>query len=199
MMQTLQELSDNMLLEECRQNNVKAYDVLFDRYSARLYHYALKYIREEAVAEETMMDVMVWIWEKRHQLDRDIRLAPYLFRAIKNAVIKVMTRKSPAILPLDETFDNPLSSSPYEADHLIHCHELRETYEEKLGELSRQRQLVFRLSRQENMSHAEIAKETNLSLFTVKNHIKASLSHFRQHLKDHMDTISILVVWLLHS
>jgi RNA polymerase sigma-70 factor (ECF subfamily) len=199
MTQTLQELSDGMLLEECKRNNAKAYDVLFDRYSARLYHYALQYIREETVAEETMMDLMVWIWEKRHQLDPDIRLAPYLFRAMKNAVIKVITRKSRATLPLDEKFENISSSAPYEADYLLRCNELQETYEEKLAELSRQRQRVFSLSRHENMSHAEIAKETRLSVFTVKNHIKASLSHFRLHLKDHVDTLVILVVWLLHS
>lgn len=185
--------SDVSLLEECRKDNSRAYDVLFDRYSGKLYHYALKYIKEEALAEEAMMDLMFWLWDKRHQLDPDIQLAAYLFRAMKHAVIKVVTRQQGRIVPLD------FATEPYaeDADSRIHHSELHEAYNEKLNELSQQRQKVFRLSRHEHMTHAEIAQEMNLSLFTVKNHIKASLSYLRVHLKDHIVSIMVLV-GLLH-
>ncbi|ASZ11277.1 RNA polymerase sigma-70 factor [Chitinophaga pendula] len=194
---TLQELSDDMLLAACRQENVKAFDVLFDRYAARLYHYALKYIKDEAVAEETMMDLMCWVWEKRHQLNEDIRFAPYIFRAMKNAVIKVLTRKPYATLPLEEKFADEITTSAHAADQRLSDMELNEAYHEMLDGLSQQRRLVFELSRHNNLSHAEIAKETNLSLFTVKNHIKASLTHFRRHLKDHLDITTLILFCLL--
>lgn len=190
-------LSDQLLLEECRQGNVKAFDVLFDRYSARLYHYALKYIRDEAVAEECMMDLMLWVWEKRDQLDVDIQFAPYIFRAMKNAVIKVMTRKHAIILPLDDHLAEYGTSVTYDADHRINSHDLNEIYHEKLDALSHQRKLVFKMSREDNLTHAEIAREMNLSLFTVKNHIKASLSHFRRHLKDYVDITTIILFFFL--
>ena len=180
--------SDVLLLEECRKGNHRAYDVLFDRYSGKLYRYALKYIKNEALAEEAMMDLMFWLWDKRHQLDPDIQLSAYLFRAMKHAIIKVVTRQQGRTVPLD------FAGEPFaeDADSRIHHSELHDAYNEKLGELSQQRQKVFRLSRHENMSHAEIAREMNLSLFTVKNHIKASLSYFRTHLKDHIVSLLIL-------
>ncbi|SEB21070.1 DUF4974 domain-containing protein [Pedobacter hartonius] len=33
-------------------NNLKAFNTLFDRYFVKLYHYALKYVRDEHLAEE---------------------------------------------------------------------------------------------------------------------------------------------------
>lgn len=188
----LPELSDVLLLDECRKDNTKAFDVLFDRYSGKLYSYALKYIRNEALAEEAMMDLMFWLWNKRHQLSPDIQLAPYLFRAMKHAVIKVMTRQQARTVPLDLAGE----AASEDADKKLRHTQLQNVYNEKLNALSQQRQKVFRLSRHDHKSHAEIAEEMNLSLFTVKNHIKASLSYFRHELKDHID-ITILVLLIL--
>jgi RNA polymerase sigma-70 factor (family 1) len=188
---SLPEQSDVILLSECREGNTKAFDVLFDRYSGKLYHYAFRYIRNEALAEEAMMDLMFWLWDKRQQLPADIQLAPYLFRAMKHAVIKILTRRQEQTVSLD------FANDPYtdDADNRIRRSELQEVYHEKLNALSQQRQKVFKLSRHDDKSHAEIAEELNLSLFTVKNHIKASLSYFREELKD-ITTLLILFVFL---
>lgn len=191
----LPELSDISLLEECKKDNTRAFDVLFDRYSGKLYNYALKYIKNDALAEETMMDLMVWVWEKRHQLDPDIQFAPYIFRAMKNAVIKVMTRHSNRTVPLEFIEDQYTTGST--ADSRLHHNQLSNAYYEKLDELSTQRQKVFKMSRHEDLSHAEIARKMNLSRFTVKNHIKASLSYFRDHLKDYMDISTIIFLYLI--
>ncbi|MCW3467218.1 RNA polymerase sigma-70 factor [Chitinophaga nivalis] len=193
--EALQDLSDYLLLEQCRLDNVKAFDVLFDRYSKRLYNYALNYLQDKDTAEEIMMDLMVWIWEKRQQLDPEVKLAPYLFRAIKNAVIKAMSKKSFTTVPIEQVYDDE-SLTTAAADTKINCHEITQVYLEKLDELSQQRRRVFKMSRHEQLSHAEIAKELNLSLFTVKNHIKASLTHFRQHLKDYADITMLLLFYI---
>ncbi|RFS21709.1 hypothetical protein DVR12_13680 [Chitinophaga silvatica] len=190
---SLPELSDVLLLEECRKDNTRAYDVLFDRYSGKLYNYALKYIRDEARAEEAMMDLMFWLWDKRHQLAPDVQLAPYLFRAMKHAIIKVLTRNQSQTVPLDFAGDAAIE----DAGNRLRETELTALYHEKLNALSLQRQKVFRLSRHNNMSHAEIAKEMNLSLFTVKNHIKASLTYFRSELKDYIDIVGVLTFLFL--
>nr|WP_246485006.1 RNA polymerase sigma-70 factor [Chitinophaga qingshengii] len=193
--EALHNLSDYSLLQECRLDNVKAFEVLFDRYSGRLYHYAFKYLQDKGIAEELMMDLMLWLWEKRQQLDADVQLSPYLFRAIKNAVIKTLRKKSLTVLPIEQACDDETLVTPA-TDNRIDCQELNQAYLDKLDELSPQRQRVFKMSRHEQLSHAEIAKELNLSLFTVKNHIKASLSHFREHLKDYTDvTMAVLIYW----
>ncbi|UYQ95648.1 RNA polymerase sigma-70 factor [Chitinophaga horti] len=194
MRSSLPEQSDVSLLNECRKGNTRAFDVLFDRYSGKLYHYGLKYMKNEALAEEAMMDLMFWLWDKREQLPVDVQLAPYLFRAMKHAIIKALTRHQTNTVPLD------FASDPYteDADNRIRHNELQEAYHEKLNTLSSQRQKVFRMSRHNDLSHAEIARELDLSVFTVKNHIKASLAYLRDELKDYTDitTLALLIFFL---
>lgn len=192
----LKGLSDNNLLKECGKDNLKAFDILFERYSGKLYNYALRYINDEHLAEEAMMDLMLWVWEKRHTLNVEGEFQAYIFRAMKNATIKAI-RKKPLYSDPVELFENDAALITVSADHRLNEKEAEIAYLEKLNLLSPQRKRVFQLSREENLSHAEIADSMNISVFTVKNHIKASLSHFREHLKGFAEitTILILIGW----
>ena len=177
----LKRLSDNNLLDECKKDNLKAFDILFERYSTKLYNYAMRYINDESQAEEAMMDLMLWVWEKRHNLNLEGEFQSYIFRAMKNATIKAI-RKKPLILEPIELFENDSRLISSSADYYLIEKEMELAYLEKLDMLSPQRKRVFQLSREENLSHAEIANNMDISVFTVKNHIKAALSHFREHL-----------------
>lgn len=192
----LKGLSDNNLLIECRSDNLKAFDILFERYSSKLYNYAFRYIKDEDLAEEAMMDLMFWVWEKRHSLNLDGDFQPYIFKAMKNATIRAM-RKKPLNNISIELFENDAMFVALSADHHLRIKESEQEYFEKLNLLSPQRKRVFQLSREENLTHAEIASDLNISVFTVKNHIKASLSHFREHLNGvaEITTIVFLILW----
>ncbi len=91
--------SDEELLSACSQDHIQAFNVLFDRYSGKLYHYALTYVKDECLAEEAMMDVLTWIWNKRHELTIEGEFKHYIFRAVKNATIKVVRKKAMALAP----------------------------------------------------------------------------------------------------
>lgn len=192
----LKELSDNNLISECGKDNLKAFDILFERYSSKLYRYALRYINDEHLAEEAMMDLMLWVWEKRHSINIEGEFQSYIFRAMKNATIKTI-RKKPLVNEPIELFENDGMFKAQAADHQLIEREVELKYLEKLDMLSPQRKRVFQLSREEKLTHAEIASNMNISVFTVKNHIKASLSHFREHLKDlaEITTALILISW----
>ncbi|WP_317190303.1 sigma factor-like helix-turn-helix DNA-binding protein [Bacteroides salyersiae] len=55
------------------------------------------------------------------------------------------------------------------------------------------------LSRYGNKSYAEIANELNISVNTVKYHIKKALSLFREELKDYLLTITALYFYLFNQ
>ena len=195
-------LSDKQLLEECTKDNISAFNVLFDRYFGRLYTYALGYVRDEYFAEEATMDLMMWVWEKRHSLQIEGEFKPYIFRAAKNATIKAIRKKALSITPI-EFIENNLSFVATAADHELHSRELEEKYLSDLDLLSPQRKIVFKMSREGDRSHAEIANDLNISVNTVKNHIKFSLNHFRKQLNNHGDTALTIIISLsllfLHS
>lgn len=187
--------SDQDLLAECSQDNIKAFNALFDRYSGKLYNYALSYIKDEFFAEEAMMDVMLWIWNNRHTLKVNGDFKHYIFRAVKNATIKSIRKQAITLLPV-ENIENDQRFLSEPADLTIKTGELQLSYLDGLQQLSPQRRLVFTKSREENLSHAEIARDLDLSVNTVKNHMKAALGQFKKHFDNYADTVSPLLIFL---
>lgn len=191
------ELSDQQLLNAFRTGNLKAYDLLFDRFSKRLYNYGVKYLGNEELAEEKMMDVMVWIWENRQAIPEDVNFESYIFRAMKNAAAMEIRKRILQTLPLNEAglIENMDS---LKADSQLICYEISASYVKGLNALSPQRRKAYMLSREEGLSHADIAKELNISLNTVKNHVKAALAHFRSHMEEFTNsTIIFLIIFFL--
>jgi len=189
-------ISDKQLLLECSMDNLKAFNTLFDRYFANLYSYALKYIRDEHLAEEAMMDLMFWVWDKRHQIQVQGEFKHYIFRAAKNATIKAVRKKAMETCSV-ETIENILSLSSENADNRLISKELEAKYLQELELLSPQRKVVFRMSREEQLSHAEIAATLDISIHTVKNHIKFSLNQLRKSFARYRDAALALTAGIL--
>jgi RNA polymerase sigma-70 factor (ECF subfamily) len=77
----------------------------------------------------------------------------------------------------------------------IYFNELNEKVQTLLNELTPRQKEVFLLSREEGMSHDEIAKKLNITVNTVKKHISNSLSFLKSKL-DTMHVISCLYFFL---
>ncbi len=56
---------------------------------------------------------------------------------------------------------------------------------------------VFVLSRKDNLSHKEIAEKLNISVFTVKNHIKSALKMLRPKFEMLIIVVILLNLYLM--
>ena len=193
----ISDLPDKLLLEKHRQGNASAYNILFKRYYDSLYGYALKNLRESYVAEEITMDVMLGLWKKKGQIEVDNDLKAYLYRSVKNAIYNHYRKKILPTVSLELVKDN-LSVTAGVTDQQLNSKELETLYRQKISQLSPQRRRVYELSRDENMTYAEIAKDMDLSINTVENYMVASLSFFRKHLKEHADFTLIFIFSLFY-
>jgi len=183
-------------MESYRNGDISAFNVLFKRYYNSLVGYAAKNGMDFCTAEELVMDVMLRFWEKKGEVRVEDELAPYLYRAIKNAIYnhhrkKILPTTTLDLLPADEH----LIAKP--ADEELNSKELEKMYREKLNQLSPQRRKVYEMSREEHMTYAEIAKSLDLSVNTVENYMVASLNFFRKQLKEHADFILVILVFSL--
>ncbi|WP_316803150.1 RNA polymerase sigma-70 factor [Pedobacter nototheniae] len=194
MFKEVKDLQDIDLLKRYKGGDTIAYDILFKRYYAELYNYAFKNVRNTFIAEELTMDVMLGLWKKQGDIHVDVNLKAYLYRSVKNAIYNHYRKKILATVSLDEEIDaNVVQSRP--ADDAIIYSELEKIYHQKLSELSPARRKVYQMSREENKTYAEIAKDMNLSINTVENYMVAALGFFKQHIKEHADfTLFILIV-----
>lgn len=193
MPEPLEDLPDNLLLRHCKEGNEAAFNVLFRRYFDDLLQFATKQLKDYEVAEELVMDLMLKLWQQNPDTTEIQQLGQYLFRSVKNGIISHWRKKVLSFVPIENLTESsePLTRA---ADYHILEAEVETLYRDKLNELSRQRRLVYIMSREQEMSHVEIARKTNLSVNTVKNHLKASLNYFRENLKAYTEASLILIV-----
>ncbi|RXF66965.1 RNA polymerase sigma-70 factor [Arcticibacter tournemirensis] len=190
---SLKQVSDHLLLEKCGQNDINAYEVLFERYFRRLYTFTLHYVKDKSVAEELVMDLMLMLWKRRNDLELQGELLPYLFKAMRNSVISYARKRAVATISL-ESINDKHPAGERSADYNLYASEIEDLYRQKLRKLSPQRRQVFEMSRIENKTYPEIARQLNLSPNTVRNHMSASLQYFREHLGKYVDaTLMVLI------
>src|ERR1700744_3531502 len=96
------DLPDLDLIKECRNGTARAFDVLFNRYFPKLYKYACYHVDDTQLAEELVMDLMIWLWNKRETLDIKGEFSAYLFKAMKNSVYNHFRRKELVVTSIDQ-------------------------------------------------------------------------------------------------
>ena len=173
---------------------MRAYNELFDRYAKLLYRQAASYLKNAMDAEELVMDLLFNLWQKRGHLQPDAgnNVRAYLMYAMRNRIINYLQKNIPVTSSIDMLEEDKLVESR-QADYSIISKDMDTIYQSKLDKLSRQRREVFKLSREKNLSYAEIAQQMNLSVNTVENYMVSALSTLREHTREYRPLISLLL------
>jgi|GEM_PF-402010 len=186
--------SDLELWQFCQQDDMRAYNELFDRYFPKLYRLSLNHIREAAIAEELAMDLLCSLWFKRHRLTIKTDISTYFFRSMKNHIINQLKKNIPVTTTLESVKEHKLVSENH-ADAQVMASDVEKAYRVNLEQLSPQRRRVFQLSREENLTYAEIAQEMNISVNAVENYMVAALSSLRNGMKEYTTTLILLIIF----
>lgn len=189
-----QNLSDEVLFQYCREDDMKAYNELFKRYFPRMLRLAFRYVPDKMKAEELCMDVLFELWAKRSQILINSSFSGYLFRSVRNIVITHLRKRTIELTELSTLPDGHQTERP--ADYDLLSEEAEQAYRSALDELSPQRRQVFILSREENLTYAEIARKMGLSVNTVENYMVAALSSLRSIIKESSVLTPLLICFL---
>jgi len=184
-------INDPELWLAIRNDDEQAFAMLFDRYWVRLYKTALRYLKDRENSEETVHDVFLSIWRRRHQLEIE-SIPNFLLSAIRYQVYNRMrAAKPPLTLVLNDLeMDNLLDYN--QGDHRIKNQELLRELDHYLEKLPKRCQEIFYMSRIDNLSNQEIAGRLGISKRTVENQVTKALKHLRGCFKQ---LSTILCLW----
>lgn len=186
-------LSDETLIKLLKKDDQKAFKEIYNRYWRQLYKTAYNKLHLHEIAEETVQNVFIKLWENRF-VSSIQHLENYLQTAIKYQVINYY--KS---LFAKEKYLQTLKAQSEETDTSVNkllLDELTATIEKAIHELPEKTQLIFNLSRKENYTVKEISESMHLSEKAVEYHITKSLKQLRVYLKE---IISVAVALLAIS
>jgi RNA polymerase sigma-70 factor (ECF subfamily) len=168
------EMSDGELLQAIKRDDTAAFEILYDRYWKALYLKACQRVDKDE-AKDIVQEVMLSLWRRRNAVsaDKDGELGRYLFTAIKYRVISHYAFNAVEVknAELFDVLDNHTD--------VLETKELKALIEAAVNRLPARMQQIFRMSREDDHSIADIAKILNISEQTVKNQLTEALKRLR--------------------
>lgn len=156
-----------------------AFDTIYERYSRRLFGFVIRYVKQETDAEEIVQDVFVKIWENRAKINTYSSFESYLFTISYNSAISLLRKRIHEKKYLEYLSSRQQRDIVPELTDEIYYKELSSKIHSLLAELTPRQKEIFLLSREEGLTHDEIAKKLGISVNTVKNHMVSVLNFLR--------------------
>jgi RNA polymerase sigma-70 factor (ECF subfamily) len=184
--------NEKELLFRVSQGDEKAFRIIFEQHWDRIYSVAFMFSKSSPFAEELVQDIFVKIWRNRSVLPTINQFDGYLFTVARNEILNQLRRKiqeEPLSAHLSEYF-RETSALPSEG---LMLKETIETIRKVVETLPPQQQMVFRLSREQGLSHEEIARKMQISSLTVKSHLTKALRTLRTFLEKPSFSIMFLL------
>lgn len=187
--------NDKLLVSKLRNDDIKAFDALFQKYSDRLYRFSFSLLKNDEDSKEIIQEVFLRIWKKREELDSSKSFKSYLFTISYRLIIdqlRIRIKDQEYRKFLQEYFN--INSIEIESN--LDYESLNKKIEIIIEELPEKRKLIYKLSRQKGYSHKEIAQLLGLSIKTVENQINLSLKYFKTRLgKDILPVLLFLSIF----
>ena len=186
------ERTEELIIQQLMEGNEKAYRVLYEKHYAILCYIANQYVKDDFLAETIVNDVIFHLWEIRSNLQITTSLRSYLVKSVRNRCLdylKSQLSQKEKITGEVGIFQLPfvqyINHDDYPLGKLLEK-ELEEQIMNAVNRLPNECRKVFWLSRFEGRKNEEIASELDISINTVKYHIKHALALLHSDLQKYL-------------
>jgi RNA polymerase sigma-70 factor (ECF subfamily) len=183
--------TDRILLQHVANGDKLAFRQLFDLYKLRLFSFVLQMTHSKVDAEEIVQDVFAKLWEIRTDLVQVDYPGKYIYTIARNKTLNHLAKLARDRQLLQQVWLN-VSQADNSTEAKLQAQESQRLIGEAINRLSLQRQTIFRLSREQGLTHEEIAAHLGLSKSRVKNILVEILKHIKDYL-----TLSATVIYAL--
>ncbi|SDT68183.1 RNA polymerase sigma-70 factor, ECF subfamily [Mucilaginibacter mallensis] len=172
------ELTDQELLSSWQNGSDLAFEQIYKRQAPVLLDHAMRKTNDRAVSEELVQDTFIAFYKLRLKSSFIKSLPAYLYTILKNKVLDHYRHQS-IFLKYEEHLVKKLDMESYFEESAVEYKELETYIYKNINNLPRQCQKVFKLSREEQLSNKEIARQLNISENTVEQHMRKALRLLR--------------------
>jgi len=167
-----------LLFQRIAKGDTVAFEQVFEIYRPGLYGIAFKLTKSKPVSEDIVQDVFKDLWKGKHNLIKVEDPSSYIFTITYRKSFQYLKQVAQDHLLFEELKRNLRSLTHFD-DRRLEAEETKEILQKIIEELPPRRQLIFKMSRENGLSHEEIAKQLNISPLTVKKQITLALQAIR--------------------
>lgn len=179
-------------------SEIKQFNTIYSTYYDKMFRFAQLYVRNDLVAEDIATESLIKLWEtmKKERVEKPLAL---LLTILKHKSLDYLRKQA----SMQDAFEGMakwhqrelyIRISTLEACNPddIFSGEIQSILTKTLDELPPQSKKVFMMSRFEQKSGKEIAKELGISVKGVDYHIAKALKALRISLKDYLPLLYFL-------
>lgn len=169
----LEQTNDIFLLERLKQNDHKAFNLIYDMYWEKLFAFCFKLTGSKDFSSEIIQIIFVQLWEKRNEIEIS-NLKSYLFQSVKYQFFSIYKKNKVQSITLLSDIED------YLIDNMNEEHpEILNSLKRALEKLPDKRKEILLLSKYQNMSVDEISLLLEISPQTVRNQVSKALIQLR--------------------
>lgn len=190
----LQDISDEQLIVLLKKGNESALKTIMFKYWEGMYKMAAHSLQNNLTCEDIVQEIFIQIWNNRTQLELKHSLKAYLFASTRYAIYREVKKELRLKKQHDShdityiEYHNPQNALEYD--------ELLIQIEKAVKALPAQCKKIYKLSREEQLSHKEIAYSLKISTKTVENQITIALKRIRKAIMKNTSPIILLIISL---
>jgi RNA polymerase sigma-70 factor (ECF subfamily) len=190
---------DWRLIQACKQGDHKAWDILIHRYEKSVYKFAYTLARNYDDAADIAGQVFVRLFENIHTFRNDSHFTSWLFCIVRNVYVDTCIRAPHrSHLSLDDGMEiegdrlvrEIVDPSPSPEERSIE-NEKQQVLQKAIRHLPGYQRRMMEMYHAEGRSYEEIARETGLSLGTVKSRLSRARQMLRERLASMQEVLTL--------
>jgi RNA polymerase sigma-70 factor, ECF subfamily len=178
----------NIFCAQLQQDNRSLFNQLFADYYVNLCRFAYTYVKDQDASEEIVQEMFISMWENKDKLNISTSIRAFLYTSIKNRALNYLrdekTRKNH-----ENEFALKQSGEMTRIIDFCEREELQHLITDAINDLPQQCQIIFKMSRDQNLTYNEIAHQLNVSPKTIENQMSIALKKLRHKLSPYLTAI----------
>jgi len=171
-------ISDEGLLQMFNNCDEKALALIYEKYWEIMFVAANNIIKDKAICEDLIQDVFVVLWSKRDTIYIKKSIKSYLYTSTVYKVYSYL-RKNKNFITEEFLLEYNNKSVRLNPEGELIYKELVAHLDAIVETLTPKCKIVYKLSREGQLSHKEIAEKLSISQRTVESHISNALKVIR--------------------
>jgi RNA polymerase sigma-70 factor (ECF subfamily) len=179
-------VDEHALLALMREGSESAFETIFHAYYQPLYAFLRTYIDSQAIAEEIVQDLFLWLWARRGQLNVRGELRSYLYSAARNRALGHIRHRGVVERCAATSAGSPqaagLGAGPQGPEESVLSREMAAAVAHAVARLPRRRREAYTLRWQHELTIPEIARVMEVSAKCVERQLTLATKALRAEL-----------------
>lgn len=165
--------SDKLLWNSFKEGSRKSFHYIYDQNFECLLNYGLKVSSDQALVEDQIHELFIYLWQKKENLDIHGSITVYLLWSLRNRIISHLKTKREYVVAKEDDLIQ-------EEDDRIREGKF-EDLDEAISELPPKQKEAISLKYFQNLDGEEITKVMGITIGTTYNLLSRAIENLRKH------------------